>query len=420
MKAILGRLSDLGLRELFKLLTTAGAEGTLEVEAPVGPARISIRAGHVAGDLTPALVLAHATRSGTFCFRPQPVPEDAGEWLPQEEFLARLDSQVQFATRAAAAAGMSAQADERKVGADPLAELRDSLAEVSLPSSAVRMLVLSADPRPYRTLMPEWRQRGWEVTVSEKPSWPEGPAPALAIVHLPASGTLAAQGQAWLGLLDRARNERPPVPVVWVGGLGDPWLRHQVIMAGADFVMPAPAGEIGETARWFRDELTLVVERLLARRAEPGGGAAEAFRDFFLALHVDAPPAEARASLLRFAGTFFRRGVLFAIRDNGFESVGGYGFALGSPVRLSRGGTPLEDVVVERRPLDCAGMNAGAVAGIAKALRSPGGLNEAKAFPILGSGECLAVFVGDSPVAASGDAEMLAAVLARSGGLLGL
>lgn len=382
MNAILGRLTDLGLRELFKLLTSAGAEGALEVEAPVGPARVFIREGHVAGELTPALVLAYATRSGTFCFRPQVVAAE-GEWLPQEEFLARLDSQVQVTTRAAAAAGMAKATAESEAREDPLAELRESLEGLSLPDGAVRVLILSADPRPYRMLAPEWRQRGWVVTLADGPAWPEGPAPALLVVHLPAAGTHAAQGQVWLGLLARARNERPPTPVVWVGGLGDPWLRHQVIMGGADFMMPAPAGELGESARWFRDELTLVVERLVSRRSEAGEGGAEAFRDFFLALHVDASPAEARASLLRFAGTFFGRGMLFAIRDAGFESVGGYGFALGSPLHLSRGTAPLEDVVVERRPLACDEADPALAAAIAKALKAPRGLLHAGVFPVL-------------------------------------
>ena len=34
MKAILGRLSELGLREISKLLTAAGAEGVLDIDGP--------------------------------------------------------------------------------------------------------------------------------------------------------------------------------------------------------------------------------------------------------------------------------------------------------------------------------------------------------------------------------------------------
>jgi len=39
VKAILGRLSELGLKELAKLLTSAGTEGLLEIESPAGAAR---------------------------------------------------------------------------------------------------------------------------------------------------------------------------------------------------------------------------------------------------------------------------------------------------------------------------------------------------------------------------------------------
>ncbi len=98
MRAILGRLSDLGIRELFKLLTSVRAEGALEVESPAGPARLSVRQGHVAGEVSASLVVAYATRRGTFCFRPG-LAEEVGEWIPVEEFLARLDAAARAAAR---------------------------------------------------------------------------------------------------------------------------------------------------------------------------------------------------------------------------------------------------------------------------------------------------------------------------------
>jgi hypothetical protein len=200
--------------------------------------------------------------------------------------------------------------------------------------------------------------------------------------------------------------------------MGDPAIRHQAILAGADFMIPAPVSEVGETARWFREELTVLAERLLARRS--GEGDAGAFRDFFLALHADVSPGEVRASLLRFAGTFFARGVLFEIREAVFESVGGYGFQLPGPVRVWRGVAPLEDVVVERKAVRLADYPEEGAVAIAKALKSRGGLEGAEVFPILTGGECLALFLGDRPLLEAGQAEALAGVLARSGSLLGL
>jgi hypothetical protein len=418
VKAILGRLSELGLRELAKLLTAAGTEGLLEIESPAGPARVHFRSGHMAAAITPALVTAFANRAGTFCFRPGQT-KGAMEWVPQEEFLARLESQAQQGLKGGLVARGAAGAPEGSAAGDPLAELRDSLAEIPIPGGGVRILIVAADPRPYRTLAPEWRQRGWEVNLTDTPRWPDGPAPSLVVLHLPVSGAAAKHGEGWTAVVKRAASQRPPVPTLWVGGLGDPAVRHQAILAGADFMIPAPASEGGETARWFREELTLLADRLLARRGG-GGGDAEAFRDFFLALHVDVSPGEVRASLLRFAGTFFARGVLFEIREAVFESVGGYGFHLPGPVRVWRGVAPLEDVVVERRSVRLADYPEESTVAIAKALKSGGGLDGAEVFPILTGGECLAIFLGDQPLPEAGGAEALAGVLARSGSLLGL
>jgi hypothetical protein len=415
VKAILGRLSELGLREISKLLTAAGAEGALDVDGPVGRTSVRFRQGHLAGELTPALVTAYSTRNGTYCFRPGGAGTE-GEWLPQEEFFARLDAQVKAAKQDANAAGRESGEEQR----DPLAELRDSLAEIPIPGGGVRVLIATADPRPYRALIPEWRQRGWEVVIGDAPRWPDPPVPRLVIVHLPTTATLAGQDEVWLGLVRRAATQRPLVPVIWVGAMGDPWLRHQAVQAGVEFMIPAPVGEAGETARWFRDDLTLLADRLLSGHAPGAESDAEAFRDFFLALHVDADPAEVRASLLRFAGTFFARGVLLEVRDTMFESVGGFGFSLAGRGHVPRGVTPLEDVVVERRRVRFDAYPEEGSAGVAKAVGAQGGLDRAEAFPILAGGECQAVFVGDRPVVEVGGTDVLAGVLARSGSHLGL
>lgn len=417
MRAILGRLSDLGIRELFKLLTSVRAEGLLEVDSPGGPARLTVRQGHVAGEVSSALVAAYTSRGGTFCFRPG-VAQDGGDWLPVEEFLARVEAAAR-----AAAVPRRAEGDvtgARAMDEDPLAELRESLAEVALPQGATRVLVVAADPRPYRALEPDWRQRGWEVHLVAEPAWPDGPPPNLLVVHLPSAGTMAGQGEGWLALVRAAASRRPGIPVVWVGGLADPALRHQAILAGADFLLPAPAGDIGETARWFRDEITIIAERLLARPAPESAGEAEAFRDFFLALHVDAAPAEARASLLRFASAYFARGVLLAVREHAFESLGAYGLASAVAVRLARGVALLEEVVVTRRPLSVGADRSSESRALAAALGARERLDDVEVLPALIGEECVALFVGATPQPHESGAEALAALLARAGGMLGV
>ena len=416
MKAILGRLADLGVRELFKLLTSAGAAGELEVESAGARTTLRIRAGYVAGEPTAALIHALATKSGTFCFRTVPVAEE-GEWFGLEEYLARADLLVAQSGAAAIAGG---EQDGEDALFDPLAELRHSLAEVPLPGDGPRVLVITADPRPYRALELEWRQRGWDVRLHHEAVWAEGYNPSAAVVHLPTSATLAGQGEVWLGLVRCAAGQDPPVPVIWVGGLADPWLRHEAVRAGAEFLIPAPAGEVGEAARWFREDLTTVTERLLARRESGAEKEAAAFRDFFLALHADASPAEVRASLLRFAGSFFTRALLLAVRDGGFEALGGFGLAGVAPGRLPRGTPALEHVVVERRPVRPGDLAPGEFQGLEQAVGVAGAAAAMELLPVLRGGECVAVLAGHEPLPGVLETASLASLLARAGGLLGL
>lgn len=408
MNAIVGRLSDLGLHELLRLLSSAGAEGAVDLDTPAGRGRVWVRRDEVAGLLEVPVALAAAGRVGTFCFR----PGAAGEgrvWVSQEEFVGRL-----AAAADAAARRQPPEPASDTAGSDLLSELRDSLLDVQMPSVAARVGVVAADPRPYRALAAEWHQRGWEVDLHDQPGWPEGAPVDVLIVHLPSSTTLAGRAEPWLSLLPQAAGQRPPVPVLWVGGMSDPHLRHAAVMGGADFVLPAPAGEVGETARWFREEVTAVVERLLARRRAAGPSEGEAFREFFVALHADASPAETHASLLRFAGSFYARGMLFRAGDDGFESLGGFGFAMGSGVRISRGISAFEEALIGRHPVEVDALPAEEVALLLPALGTAS-LERAEVYPVLAGGECIALFLGDGRLVADGSTGGLAALLARSG-----
>lgn len=416
MRAILGRLSDLRLGELFKLLSSAGAAGSLEIDVPGGRQVLLVDRGNVAGEATPALALALATRTGTFCFRPGPVPDDL-EWAPREELMARIAAlQSGFETGATMLATAPTIAAKE---ADPLAELRDSLEEVPLPPEVITVVVITADPRPYRALEPQWRQRGWDVVIDTTPEWPEGLEPGLLVVHLPSSATLAGQGRAWYALVHRAAACRPPVPVLWVGGVADSTIRHEAILAGVDFLIPAPIGEVGETARWFREEMTMLGERLITRRSQAAHGEGEVFREFFVALHAEAPPAEVRASLLRLASNFFRHGALYAVCDHAFESVGGFGLPIPAAARISRANGRLEAAVVERGPHALGDADDADTVAIARAL----GLDAfegATIMPLMAGGECVALFIGDGRLDSADSTASLAALLVRAGAMLGL
>lgn len=414
VRTILGRLSDLGLRELLRLLASAAAEGTLVIENPSGRVELLVKAGQLSGQVALPLVHALAQRTGSFSFRPGPVGT-AKEWLESEEFLRLVEARVAGEGDGRVVTAAHSLAGEE----DALTDLRESLAEVQLPGAMPRIHVIAADPRPYRAIEPEWRQRGWELALTSEPSWPSEPAPNLVILHLPGSGTLAGQGGLWLDVVREAAAQGVPVPVVWIGGLADPELRHRAIAAGVEFLLPAPMGEAGEAARWFREELTLLAERFLTRRAIAVEGSADAFRDFFMALHGDASAAELRASLLRIAGAFFERGVLFAVREGGLESLGGYGHGWHVPTSVTRGVPMFEQAIATSQPAYCAGVDAPACLRLAP-VPGMGVAQDAEAFPMFAGAKCVALFVGSGPLPGVEGSTSLARLLAHSGGLLGV
>jgi len=412
VRTIVGRLSDLRLRELFKLLASAEVEGRLLIDTPAGHAELLVRGGEVCGQVTPPIVVAYTTRSGSFSFRPEAVVGQG--WMPTDDFLLLVETRA-GATEGAAAGG---EAEARVVrGVDPLGELRESLSEIPIGQAATRVAVITADPRPYRAMEGEWRRRGWMAEVFQEPRWPEGVPPDALVLHLPASGTLAGQEALWLALARQASAQVPPVPTLWIGGLADAELRHEAIGAGVDFLLPAPMGEVGESARRFREEVTILLERLLSRRAVLAETAAEAFRDYFLALHIDASPAELRASLLRAAATSFERGVLLAVRPTAFETLGGFGLGAACPRQLPRGIAALEQAVTVRRAIRCAELDASLREDLAAALPAGCGA-DGEILPLFAGNECVGLFLGIQPLRPGESTAALAMLFARSGAVV--
>lgn len=413
MKVILGRLADITLPSLFKLLESAEVTGVLELDCGGRQGTLWVRGGEVAGHIDPEVLRAAAARMGGFRFRPGPLAPTEQAWESSKDVLARLDAEKVRLSLEELGQGV-------ELTGDPLADLRSSLEQVHLPTSPPTVAVITADPRPYRYLEPMWTQRGWMVAVDGEVTFPSRAQPDLLILHLPSSGTLAGQAEVWLGVVRAAVACEPPVPVLWIGGLSDPAVRHQAVMLGVEFLLPGPLSEGGEAGRWFREEVTMLAERALARRGLRGRDEAESLRDFFLALHVDAAPAEVRASLLRLAGDFFQRGVLLAVREHAFESLGAYGFMHVPAARLPRGLDLLEDAVVGRNAVATADVSVAARRALAHALAAGSDLDEGVVVPVLLHGESVALFVGDGPTRPGGRFDALAALLARAGGMLGL
>lgn len=395
MRAIVGRLADLSLPELLRLLAAASASGELALRNGEGECQLRVASGMVGGVFAPPVLAAFHRREGSFSFRPGPVPAEAN-WQPMEEFLVRLSRTPLEA---------SAQAK------DELSELRETLSEVAPVPATRRVLVVAGDPRPYRGLEVEWGKRGWEVAITGNPNWPAEGSFDAVVVHLPGSATLAGQGDLWLGLLRTAQAQQPPVPVVWVGGLADSRLRHEAVQAGAAFLLPAPAGEVGEAARWFREDLTAVLERLLQKPASAAAGEGWAFREFFLALHAETTPEETRASLLRLAAHSFARGLLLAVAEEHLNVLGGFGFSP-IPKRLPRGIEVLEKVIAEGVRLE--------EQSVPQEISGLVGSGEALwAFPLRRHGDTVGLLLASGKYRGA-DARELACVVAGAASLVGL
>ncbi len=402
MKEIIGRLSELGLRELAKLLSSVGVDGALDLETSDGRFQVLFSGAGVAVPSGASTLPSTRLRAGSFRFRPGAVASD--HWMSLEAFLEHIDR-----------APSPTSPPDRPVG--PLDELRASLEDLPFAEEARRIVVFAADPRPYRAMEKDWERRGWETVLVPDPEWVAGLRPSALVLHVPGANTLAGQAERWMALLHAAATASPPVPVIWVGGLSDPWIRHQAIALGAEFLLPAPLSEVGEAARWFREDVTALLERCLARRAALGAVEGEAFRDLFMALQADADSSEIAASVLRLAGTTFRRGALLAVGEDGFGPLGVFGFALTPGTHIARGTAPLERAVATRAPVRGGEVAGDEATSLAAALGAEE-LHGAEVLPMVDGDVCVAVLVADRPVRPREPSTSLASFLARSGRVL--
>ncbi len=402
MKEIVGRLSELGLKELAKLLSSVGVDGTLELETADGRFQVLFSSAGVAVPRGASELPSTRLRAGSFRFRPGRVA--SSDWLPLETFLERIDR------------APSVSADSGRP-ASPLDELKASLEDLPLPEDERRIVVFAADPRPYRAMEKDWERRGWESMVVSEPEWVAGLRPSALVLHVPGMSTLAGQADRWMALLHAAATASPPVPVIWVGGLNDPWIRHQTVALGAEFLLPAPLSEVGEAARWFREDVTALLERCLARRSAMASAEGEAFRDLFMALQAEADSSEVAASVLRLAGTSFRRGALLSTGEGSFAPLGVFGFPIAPGTCVARGTELLERVVAGRAPVRAAEVPPGEAAALASALGTDE-LRAAEVFPMLDGDACVAVLVADTPSRPREATTSLASFLRSSGRVL--
>jgi hypothetical protein len=198
----------------------------------------------------------------------------------------------------------------------------------------------------------DWRRRGWHLRPYSGPKGVVLDELDLLVVHHRSSTTRVGQEEDWIGLIEAASGLIRPVPVIWVGPLGDPSWVHRLVAAGAAFLLPPPQGESGGTRQRFVDALTAVVDRQLAQRGsveEPE--LQQAVSGLVDALLHEVDSDQAMAPLLQLAAGSLTRGAVLEVETTAIRCRAGFGYPLtrGS-FALPRGVGILERVIRSREP----------------------------------------------------------------------
>ncbi len=369
-RRISGSLADLGPRALLRLLGAVGRSGVLELETAAGRLRLDIVQGRVSRPDEAELRRAgrvFSADSGAYRFRAGPVDLTGQETVTLNAYLgsatAAVDPQRSIESVVSGAASLD-EAPSRGTAkihvlppAPPENPLDELLAELEATAPGELLLspvgVVAADPRPWRgTLESDWLRRGWRLRLLGDPtSVPVEELDAL-VVHHRLSTTRVGHEDDWIRLLERTATVVPPVPVLWIGPLGDPVWVHRLVAAGAGFLLPPPQGDGGEALGRFIDSVTTVVDRLIgarheARRSELSPGVSELVD----ALLHEADPEEAIGALLQLAAGQLGRGAVLTSEETSFRCRAGFGYPLArGSTALPRGVGLLERVVRSGQP----------------------------------------------------------------------
>jgi len=438
-----GSLENLGLAALFRLLGATGASGQLEVESPAGSFSLRMSRGRVEqpGNAAMGMICACLGQaSGTFNFEPEDPPASLAESVALSSLpeLCRqgstserkpFASDVDVENLLAEELNRGSAADDARIHLlppaapeHPLEDLLDELEEVAPEELLFAQVgVVTTDPRPWRGWMErEWRHRGWElVAFGTAPDVPLERLDGL-VIHHRLSVTRVGHEDEWLELLHRATGGERPIPVVWVGPLGDPVWVARLVEAGASFLLPAPAGEGGETWRRFRETVTRVVARLLHTAPQSRGGAVgPASMELVEALVRGSDPGEKIGVLLQIASGTLRSGAVLSVEETSIRCRAGFGFPLSkAAVGLPRGIAFLERVIRGEEGVGAVDPEAAGARQLARVLgveRLPSGM---VVIPLEGQGRTVGLLAGQRKPGPEADLEELVLLARRMGGAL--
>jgi hypothetical protein len=208
--------------------------------------------------------------------------------------------------------------------------------------------VITYDPRWWRgSLERSWQFQGWRIRHMSLADAADLGDVDVLIVHHQSSSAWVGNEDEWIDLLARAREQEPPVPVVWISPVGDSAWVYRLIEHGVGFLVPAPQGDVGEPMARFTEALSTVVARQIRLRpktdALPSGVA-----DLVGALLSESEPDRGVSSLLHLAAEHFARGAVLMADQDCLRCRAGFGFPLDRDhTTLPRGIDVLERVVVD-------------------------------------------------------------------------
>jgi len=362
-RTLFGSLEHLAPRALLRLVSATSPSGVLEIDTVEGSLRLEVERGRVA--MPTKLDLEKAgkilgSRRGEFRFTPggiQPVKgevmsltafaEAAGtaasnlqmDLLLEDEFHDRSDPLPQANIHVLPTQPLQ----------NPLDELLSGL-EAEAPGELLfaKVGVVTQDTRWWRgALEMDWHRRGWQIQQLGFSDPIDIEDLDLLVVHHQQGSARVGSEEDWLGLIRRASELQPPLPVVWVAPLGDPLWTHQLIEAGVSFLMPAPQGEAGEATIRFVESLSRVVDRQIqAQQREGHDPLPTGVSELVGALLSESDPDQGISSLLQLAAEHFTRGAVLMAEVTAIRCRAGFGYSLeGSTAVLPRGIGLIERVI---------------------------------------------------------------------------
>ena len=362
-RALFGSLEHLAPPALLRLVSATSPSGVLEIETVEGLLRLEVERGRVAmptkSDLEKAGKILDSRR-GEFRFTPGGIQPVKGEVMSLTAF-----------AEAAGAAASNLQMDllledefhdrsdllpQAKIHVLPTQPLQNPLDELlsGLEAEApgellfAKVGVVTQDPRWWRgALEMDWHRRGWQIQQLGFSDPIDIEDLELLVVHHQQGSARVGSEEDWLGLIRRASELQPPLPVVWVAPLGDPAWTHQLIEAGVSFLMPAPQGEAGEATIRFVESLSRVVDRQIqAQQREGHDPLPTGVSELVGALLSESDPDQGISSLLQLAAEHFTRGAVLMAEVTAIRCRAGFGFSLeGSTAVLPRGIGLIERVI---------------------------------------------------------------------------